>query len=475
MASHQDALKNSSENQNKLVLEEAVVPHPCATDQERIQVKEECQDHPESNATFVQPRPFQCLECHEDMKSMVDLGNHMREARHINISWAVQSNNKQQQQPGLAHTAPYTGRWFQKLDVSFRCSFCVRKATVGMSIHRFASIREVFLHILQIHMTDFRAEYELTTVNFGLCKICNGFINFEDCEDDDDVVMGRELEHYLSHGRIFLIDIGLVAITTLGGAEGGSSLQLFICNLCSNSFKSYSQLLAHCRGNHRDQLITSFRDFSRKSLTRRAALEEDICCLCHQAGTSGPVLLAHLASHNKQLLSEMGLLEIHQSDHKTSKMTCRCCRLIEKNTYKIVEHFATEHTELFQHLKGRIYQQSFGLELSRMTPASSRGGTSDVKPPSQHVSQPTTKIASVISHNRHSVKKNLPDLQCKECTVIALDTQSLKEHLVNEHRFVRIRQELQDHLDTTCPESNCGEFTDDLCFHYWSKHFLSQT
>jgi hypothetical protein len=151
-------------------------------------IKEECvEDVPESSATFVQPRPHQCLHCHQDMESLHQLAGHMRESRHLNTSWAVQSNicssSSRQQQAG-----PYTGRWYQKLDVTYKCSFCCRKAAHGMSTHRFGSIREVFLHILTIHLADFRVEYAATTVRFALCKLCNGFINLEEEGDEEGVV-----------------------------------------------------------------------------------------------------------------------------------------------------------------------------------------------------------------------------------------------------------------------------------------------
>ena len=57
-----------------------------------------------------------------------------------------------------------------------------------MSTHRFSSIREVFLHILTIHLADFRVEYAATTVRFALCKLCNGFINLEEEGDEEGVV-----------------------------------------------------------------------------------------------------------------------------------------------------------------------------------------------------------------------------------------------------------------------------------------------
>ena len=152
-------------------------------------------------------------------------------------------------------------------------------------------------------------------------------------------------------------------------------------------------------------------------------------------------------------------------------MTCRCCRLVEKSTIKIVEHFATEHSVLFNFIKRRIFQQNFGLELERAAPLSPVEGEAvssrAVGPPGGHQ---TNRIVSTVSQCRVPVNTRQQDLRCKECTVVALDSQSLKEHLVNEHRFDRLRQELQERLHTACPEPNCTETADDLCFHYWYRH-----
>ena len=41
----------------------------------------------------VRPGLTQCLECLEDLGSLASLTRHMLHTKHVNISWAAQTNN----------------------------------------------------------------------------------------------------------------------------------------------------------------------------------------------------------------------------------------------------------------------------------------------------------------------------------------------------------------------------------------------
>ncbi len=180
-----------------------------------------------------------------------------------------------------------------------------------------------------------------------------------------------------------------------------------------------------------------YRDFSRRSLTEAPRLRDQICCFCRREEPSG---LAHLLTHSKRLLSEVGLLEVHQADHKSSKMTCRCCRLVEKSSLKIVEHFAAEHSGLFQFLRLKLSQQNYGLDLWAPAGAGLVGfeAANDSSIKQEVVSRIVSNVVQLRPQEERQPQR--AGLQCAECPVVAPDAQRLKEHLVNEHRLAGLRQ-----------------------------------
>ena len=412
-----------------------------------VSIKPELEDVKEvSTTSYVNPRPLQCLVCHVDQGNLFNLSHHMRYSRHVNTSWALQSNS--QFRGDLSSTA---GLWFQKLDVSYRCSHCVKKAAVNMSVNNFHSLEEVFVHVCTYHREYFENKYPETVLSFCMCKVCNGFINLQGCDTEEEK---RQVEytHYLTHGGVFIAELGIVK---------KRMLKFYFCSLCSTNtaFKSWEFFQRHLTERHQSQVLSSFRDFNLAVDLKPLAA----CCVCKQGDNS----LEHLAAHSKQILVGMGLVESTVKDHKSSRVLCRCCGFVDKNLVKILEHFSRVHQDLFTFIQHKFNEQNEAMDQEIAVPVKAEP-LAPAKP------NPVKHQQSLL---KNTVKGDLHRFHyfCDLCaTDFGLNPLALKKHLISKH----YGQEILDHVSElaktrmVCPE--CGLSSETILLHYWIEHIVKK-
>ena len=113
---------------------------------------------------YLYPNAFQCLECLEDMKTIQNLMLHMLQTSHLNNSWAIQTNNREENdainKTYAQQLQVQSGRWFQKLTTNYRCGICNSGLTHSTTAsNMFASLQDVFQHIISTHRREFEIEY----------------------------------------------------------------------------------------------------------------------------------------------------------------------------------------------------------------------------------------------------------------------------------------------------------------------------
>ena len=358
---------------------------------------------------------FQCMECHEDFGSMERLTNHLVRSLHLNLSWAVQTNTSFGtggigQQFGLRTPC----RWFKKLSVGFRCGIC------PMTKYKFTSLIEVFSHIMQQHRVEFARDYVLTTTSYRLCKVGNCYINLESSRSSEEKNL-MELYHYLSHGPPILASLGV-----LGRSSSGSLL----CSPCSLPLDSFTNFLSHQKSSHHDEILQLFRSFSSAKLT--AAPSPTQCCICKVPDPSPE----HLSKHSKALLAKIGILD--DPDPKIPLITCRICKMPEKDSFSVIRHFIENHRSLFNFLTSEHRKQDQSLSNA---PSSSDLRACRLCSENVATNEFDNHLYQSHYHSRvHSLLERYP-LRCPFCspgTVIVIPgVKALVEHCIEKHNLVQ--------------------------------------
>ena len=421
-----------------------------------------------SQHSYLRPKTFQCLACHEDMIDAIKLAFHIQVSRHVNYSWALHSNysaveadgDNQQQPTSAKNPLSKVGLWFQKLDVSYRCSVCARKAG-GLSINKFNSLADVFVHICEIHRDYFRTHYPATVTSFSLCPVCEGFIDLSS-QNDDLEKESLEVQHYLRHGPVLLAALGILRTNKNLQDQGHYGAD---CTLCSRSFKSYEMFASHLEQSHISQVLAAFREFSHK----RDGGFQDRCCICKERGETG---VNHLAFHNKQILANMGLIRTLVKGHKSSRISCGMCNFVDKNCLKILQHFVSAHNVLFDYLIQQYdHQNPEATDIETRTPfnfdsfvaaVGSGGGVDQTKN-----AAPRQQSLLKTSISGEGKKFQYFCQTCKQ--VVGPDLVVYKKHLV-DHCYDDMLEKVTEasKLTSKCPV--CGQMEDTLELHYWINH-----
>ena len=305
----------------------------------------------------VRPGLTQCLECLEDLGSLANLTQHMLETKHINISWAAQTNSGQ----GKGEI-----RWFKK-PAKYICNMCHTSTNASFNYN---SIKTVMLHIVEEHPETFH--YNLSDIKsnheFILCKICRSFISLERSTTEKSR-RRKELAHYLNnHGEVFLYSLGILSV---------DSWDSLTCNLCLQTSQTYDNFCQHLLSEHAQDIIQRFRYFDLSQL--ECVASPDVCCICRAKDNSPD----HLASHNKEILIKIGLIEING----LNKIVCKCCQSVSIQISRILNHFSTEHQNLYRFLT-RKYLEFTSVTKNELTRIMSPPGHYEPSPvPLKHHSK----------------------------------------------------------------------------------------
>ena len=214
--------------------------------------------------------------------------------------------------------------------MKYICSICHSSTNASFNYN---SIKTVLLHIIEDHPEIFHYHLSDITANqeFILCKICRSFISLDRRSSSEKSRQRKELAHYLNnHGQVFLYSFGVLSVT---------HSDLLACNLCLQSTQSYEHLCEHLLSEHAQDIIQRFRYFDLSQLASAPA--PSVCCIC-RAQDSSP---EHLASHNKEILIKIGLIEVNDL-----KIVCKCCQSVSVHISRILSHFSTEHKHLYRFL-----------------------------------------------------------------------------------------------------------------------------
>ena len=367
------------------------------------------------------PGRHQCMECHEDLGSLEGLLKHLGQTRHLNWSWAVQTNTRSEKRsPDQPVSGAGSGRWFNKLPTGYRCAMCPVNVQV---IQKFKTMPEVFAHSIHLHNKDFQREYAITCFNYSLCKIGNCYIKF-DGGDSGQIMKTKEMEHYLGHGRNCVASLGILGPSTSGSC---------ICNLCSKAFRCYDSFVAHIKTSHEDEVLHLFREFSTSQFL--TTTKPTVCCVCKGPDPG----VAHLSRHNPTLLAEMGIIEeVSSRDFKTAKISCRCCKITETDAFTIIQHFKEVHKDFFKFLVAEYHRQHKDPQDLQ---ASQAPVTCRLCHASIALQEFNNHLYERHYHDRvHSLLEKYP-LRCPFCspnTVIVIPgVKSLIQHCIEKHQLVQ--------------------------------------
>ena len=241
---------------------------------------------------------------------------------------------------------------------------------------------------------------------------------------------------------------------------------LFICCLCNCSFKSLVPFIAHLQSQHREQMLLSFREFE-----FGVCKPIKHCCVCKKVDTS----LDHLALHSQNILTSMGLIESGNTDHRSSRASCRSCGFVAKNCFKILEHFASAHANLLLFIREKFDAQNEAMEEDIAVSAVT------TKPKLVRVSPILPKGQGQISLLKNSMLGNTTKFHymcdvCPEKISYATNLLALKKHLILDHYYNDILEHVNEmgRILTMCPQ--CGEDPDGqtINLHYWIHHIVGK-